>query len=99
MLPTETPRTASPQHDDDGRRRLLLLVNGEWAPGPGGGFRDQARARRSRARRAIEGRVVLAYRLAFGRSPEADETAEADRFPGPTGTIDGSGTPSSGCRG
>ncbi len=59
--------------------QALLLINGPW-----GLARAEAFARRLEHEKPssadLEGRVVLAYRLAVGRSPLPDETAEAVSF-------------------
>ncbi len=59
--------------------QALLLINGQW-----GLARAEAFAKRLEQEKPssadIEGRVVLAYRLAVGRSPLPDEAAEAVSF-------------------
>ena len=59
--------------------QALFLVNGDWALA-----RAEALAARLEhaqpASTSYQDRVVVAFRLAFGRSPEPDETAEAIAF-------------------
>ena len=71
--PRRNTTTTAPQ--------ALLLINGEWALARA----DEFAARLEHAQPAsasYQARVVLAFRLAFGRSPERDETADAIAFLG-----------------
>ncbi len=74
---TSTPRrnttTTAPQ--------ALLLVNGEWVLARAEAFATRLEHQEPGSSAAL-GRIVMAYRLAFGRWPEPEETAEAVSFLG-----------------
>ena len=59
--------------------QALLLVNGEWALARAEAFAARLE-RQEPASVRLEQRVVMAYRMAFGRRPELEEIAEAARF-------------------
>jgi hypothetical protein len=69
--PRRNTTTTAPQ--------ALYLINGVWAMARAEAF--AARLERMQpASTSYADRVVLAFRLAFGRSPEPDETADAIAF-------------------
>ena len=56
--------------------QALLMINGPWTLARAGAFADRLRREAS----DDEGRIDLAYRLAFGRPPEPAERDEAVEF-------------------